>query len=96
MTKQIASLMTYWPIAMLAFAGISSGFAFYNSMNILQSDVKELKSMWVRKESIMLEFELRDKSILDIKENLYAWRRYQEEANRDFEEDIKYLHRSTR
>jgi len=96
MTKQIVSLMTYWPVVMIAFAGISSGFAFYYSMTSVQSDVEELKSMWVREERITLEFELRDKAILDLKESLLSWKNFQQDINRDFEDDIKYLHRSAR
>ena len=96
MTKQIVSLMTYWPVVMIAFAGISSGFAFYYSMTSVQSDVEELKSMWVREERITLEFELRDKAILDLKESLLSWKNFQQDINRDFEDDIKYLHRNAR
>jgi hypothetical protein len=88
--------MTYWPVVMIAFAGISSGFAFYYSMTSVQSDVEELKSMWVREERITLEFELRDKAILDLKESLLSWKNFQQDINRDFEDDIKYLHRSAR
>tara|TARA_R110000744_G_scaffold671_1_gene2553 strand:+ start:171 stop:482 length:312 start_codon:yes stop_codon:yes gene_type:complete len=103
MTKQIASLMTYWPIVMLGFAGVSSGFAFYHSMQNLQSDFIELKrdlsdvqNKLIRKESIDLELKLRDTRIDDLNKSFEFSVRQQEDINRSFEEDVKYLHRSTR
>tara|TARA_R110000803_G_scaffold79057_2_gene144459 strand:+ start:4157 stop:4447 length:291 start_codon:yes stop_codon:yes gene_type:complete len=96
MTKKILSMMEYWPILMLGFAGVSSGFAFYHSMQNLQIDVQEITNMLVRKESIDLELQLRDTVITDLKEKMNSLIKNQEIINRDFEDDIKYLHRNTR
>ena len=89
-------MMEYWPILMLGFAGVSSGFAFYHSMQNLQIDVQEITNMLVRKESIDLELQLRDTVITDLKEKMNSLIKNQEIINRDFEDDIKYLHRNTR
>jgi len=92
MTDQLTSLMKYWPVLMLGFAGVSSGFTFYYSMQNLSVDVAELKQMLVREERIELELKLRDTQIDQIK----SWLRLQEDMTEDLEDDIKELFRMTK
>jgi len=102
-TKQIASLMTYWPIVMLGFAGVSSGFAFYHSMQNLQYDFTDLKQeimvlqdTQIKKNTIELELKLRDTQISDLKDAFKSSVKQQDDINSDFEDDIKYLHQNNR
>jgi len=92
MTDKLTSMLKFWPVLMLCFAGVSSGFAFYHSMQALQDDVQELKQMLVRRESIELELKVRDTEI----EQLKSWMRLQETLTRDIESDITDLYRMTK
>jgi len=89
MGDQLSTLMRYWPILMMGFAGVSSGFAFYNSMQNLSVDVLELKQMLVREERIELELKLRDTEI----DQLKGWMRLQEALLRDLEDDVTEIYR---
>lgn len=83
------AVLKYWPMLVLAFAGVSSGFAFYHSMQNLSVDVAELKHMLVREERIELELKLRDTEI----EQLKGWMRLQEALMRDLEDDVTEIYR---
>ena len=106
MTDKLFSLMKFWPVAMLVLAAVSSSFAFYYQMQKLHSDfielekdiasIQKIQSLQMRRESMELEFKLRDTQITDLKAEFKSWSRQQESINRDFEDDIKYLHRNTR
>jgi len=74
---------------MLAFAGVSGGFAFYHSMQSLSVDVSELKQMLVREERIELELKVRDNQI----EQLKSGYKLQEDIIRDMQSDIRELYR---
>ena len=106
MTDKITSLLKFWPVAMLVLAAVSSSFAFYYQMQKLHSDfielekdiasIQKIQSLQMRRESMELEFKLRDTQIIDLKSEFKSWVRQQESINRDFEDDVKYLHRNTR
>ena len=101
MTDKITSLLKFWPVAMLVLAAVSSSFAFYYQMQKLHSDFIELEKdisniQKVQDLQMELEFKLRDTQIIDLKSEFKSWVRQQESINRDFEDDVKYLHRNTR
>lgn len=84
--------MKFWPILMLSFAGVSSGFAFYHSMQNLTEDVSELKLMLVSEERIELELKFRDNEIDQIKN----WMRLQEKVTEAIENDVTDWYRRPR
>ena len=75
---------------------ITSLLKFWPVAMLVLAAVSSSFAFYYQMQKLHSEFKLRDTQIIDLKSEFKSWVRQQESINRDFEDDVKYLHRNTR